>query len=132
MNNRLIAMEAGPQVEQKVRESANNSSLGSSRARKIIEEVALAYAGNLEEAKELGEVIGQAISMDREDRGMDWMTRERPRWDAARGKRPNSPGQREGQGARCARPREMGSGPLAAETSSTNNRNGSRKRLTRS
>ena len=62
----IAEMRDGPQKAQEVAEAANEATAGSYGTRRLIEQAAVAWAGNAEEATVIGKTIGQIIEAERE------------------------------------------------------------------
>ena len=62
----IAEMRDGPQKAQEVAEAANEATAGSYGTRRLIEQAAVAWAGNAEEATVIGQTIGQIIEAERE------------------------------------------------------------------
>ena len=62
----IAEMRDGPQKAQEVAEAANEATAGSYGTRRLIEQAAVAWASNSEEATVIGQTIGQIIEAERE------------------------------------------------------------------
>ena len=62
----IAEMREGPQKAQEVAEAANEATAGSYGTRRLIEQAAVAWAGNAEEATVIGKTIGQIVEAERE------------------------------------------------------------------
>ena len=109
----IAEMRDGPQKAQEVAEAANEATTGSYGTRRLIEQTAVSWANNAEEATVIGQAIGQIIEAEREALAKEYgfAGRSHSRWQ---GEQPRQGSPAPEQQLQEAQPYVGGAGAYAA------------------